>query len=507
MFDGQPDTLAVRVRRSVRVPPSLNAPQLAMLCALVGSSLWVNNASRLGLPVSTSHSIVGATVGVGIAFRGPSCVLWGDARHGVASIVLSWVISPLMAALFGAALFLLTKHGVLKARDPHARRAWCRRALLWFRTNALPRAVMLLYPAYMTVTFMIVILFMVIAGAPRLHLAAKDASGRMQIVNPGAVAGVTIALSLCVYAAAWYAKRTPWFTRYVDSLPGHAEAHAHASGADLELAPLVDSASAAAEKPDAEAAPSDDSQVQPLVHAQPSHTPLAPASGGAFAQVRALALSGVDVDVTTPQDEGAKVAHDIAVRYDARTERLFSACQVFTASFASLAHGSNDVANAIAPLAVIQAVWREGGSSLSGVSPTPTWCLAYGAFWLDVGLVLMGYRVMRSLGNNITYHSPSRGFSMELAALTTVLWASSAGAVVSTTHVITGSTVGVGLCTGTLKAVNWRMVAVTMFGWVLTLPCAALVSGLCFALLAKSPKALSAAQARPGLLANMTGAG
>lgn len=96
---------------------------------------------------------------------------------------------------------------------------------------------------------------------------------------------------------------------------------------------------------------------------------------------------------------------------------------------------------------------------------------------------------------------------MELAALTTVLWASSAGAVVSTTHVITGSTVGVGLCTGTLKAVNWRMVAVTMFGWVLTLPCAALVSGLCFALLAKSPKALSAAQARPGLLANMTGAG
>jgi sodium-dependent phosphate transporter len=74
------------------------------------------------------------------------------------------------------------------------------------------------------------------------------------------------------------------------------------------------------------------------------------------------------------------------------------------------------------------------------------------------------------------------------------------GSAVSTTHCITGATVGVGLCTGSLRGVNWRMVAWTMFGWVLTLPCAALISGFTFALLARSPKALSPDQARPGLL-------
>jgi phosphate/sulfate permease len=121
-----------------------------MLCALVGSSLWVNNASRLGLPVSTSHSIgafsthasplahscraalppaltlrtaVGATIGVGIAFRGPGCVQWGNAHHGVGAIVLSWLISPLVAGLAASALFLATRFFVLQAPDSHKRRA------------------------------------------------------------------------------------------------------------------------------------------------------------------------------------------------------------------------------------------------------------------------------------------------------------------------------------------------------------------------------------------------
>lgn len=153
-FDGQPDTLMVRDHAPPPRPlaaqpliapfrlmlPSHSGPlpqtpqsrhtahpapgaQLAMLCALVGSSLWVNTASRLGMAVSTSHSIVGATIGVGIAFRGPGTVLWGDARRGVLSIVLSWVISPLVAGCLGALMFQGTKWAVLAAADPHARSA------------------------------------------------------------------------------------------------------------------------------------------------------------------------------------------------------------------------------------------------------------------------------------------------------------------------------------------------------------------------------------------------
>jgi sodium-dependent phosphate transporter len=206
--------------------------------------------------------------------------------------------------------------------------------------------------------------------------------------------------------------------------------------------------------------------------------------------------------VVTPSSEAAVEAHKLATRYDAATERLFSACQVFTASFASLAHGSNDVANAIAPLSVISSVWAHGGARVAATAATPAWCLAYGGLFMDLGLLLMGYKVMRNLGNNITYHSPSRGYCMELGALTTVLWASATGNAVSTTHCITGATVGVGLCTGSMWGVNWRMVAWTTCGWMLTLPAAALVSGVTFALIALSPKALSPAEAHPGLLWN-----
>ena len=117
---------------------------------------------------------------------------------------------------------------------------------------------------------------------------------------------------------------------------------------------------------------------------------------------------------------------------------------------------------------------------------------------MDLGLVLYGYKVMRSLGNNLCYHSPSRGFCMELAALTTVLWASATGNPVSTTHCLTGATVAVGLCSGSLAGVNWKMVAWTGMGWMLTLPASALISGVTFAVLARSPKALSFHEAHPG---------
>ena len=139
--------------------------------------------------------------------------------------------------------------------------------------------------------------------------------------------------------------------------------------------------------------------------------------------------------------------------------------------------------------------------------PTPLWCLAYGGLFIDAGLALMGYRVMRSLGNNVTYHSPSRGFSMELGALATVLYSSATGTSVSTTHCICGATVGVGLCTGDLGAVNWRMVAWTICGWMVTLPAAGLSAGFLFALVAHSPKALSPADVAALALGQAGGCG
>jgi phosphate/sulfate permease len=101
---------------------------------------------------------------------------------------------------------------------------------------------------------------------------------------------------------------------------------------------------------------------------------------------------------------------------------------------------------------------------------------------IDLGLVTFGYHVMRSLGNNITYQSPSCGFSMELGAAMTVIIASFLGIAVSTTHCITGATVAVGLCN-----INWKVVSWTIFSWVITIPVAGVIAGALFKLLLSSP--------------------
>ena len=208
--------------------------------------------------------------------------------------------------------------------------------------------------------------------------------------------------------------------------------------------------------------------------------------------------AGLDKNVTDIEDnaigaEYARAAHDCAENFFEPTERAFQFVQIFTASFASLSHGANDVANAIGPFCTVYYVYRTGYPELNTGTkkvPVETWILAFGGIFIDLGLMFDGWRLMQNLGNNITYQSPSRGFCMELGALTTVLIASNQGIPVSTTHCMTGSTVGVGVCDG-VKNINWLMVAWACFGWVITLPCAGLVAGLVFAFVAKAPKILS----------------
>lgn len=95
---------------------------------------------------------------------------------------------------------------------------------------------------------------------------------------------------------------------------------------------------------------------------------------------------------------------------------------------------------------------------------------------------------MRALGNKITLHSPSRGFSMELGAAITIIMATKLQLPVSTTQCITGATVGVGLCNGTWRTINWRMVAWIYMGWFITLPCAGLISGGLMAIILNAPR-------------------
>lgn len=172
--------------------------------------------------------------------------------------------------------------------------------------------------------------------------------------------------------------------------------------------------------------------------------------------------------------------------YDNKTEHLYSFLQVMTAAVASFGHGANDVSNAVGPLSAVYGIWQT--NQASSRSEVPIWILAYGGAAISIGLWMYGYNMMRNLGNRLTLHSPSRGFSMELGAALTVVIATRLALPISTTQCITGATVGVGLCSGTLRAINWRMIIWIYMGWFIPLPVAATVSGGLMAIIINAPR-------------------
>ena len=160
-------------------------------------------------------------------------------------------------------------------------------------------------------------------------------------------------------------------------------------------------------------------------------------------------------------------------------ERIFAVLMVFTACAMAFAHGSNDVANAIGPLAAIVSVIQSGGE-VAAKSIVPTWVLLLGASGIVVGLSMLGYRVMMTVGRSITELTPSRGFAAELAAAGTVVVASGTGLPISTTHTLVGAVLGVGIARGGLEALNLKVVSKIILSWLVTLPVGAILSIIFF---------------------------
>ena len=159
-------------------------------------------------------------------------------------------------------------------------------------------------------------------------------------------------------------------------------------------------------------------------------------------------------------------------------ERVFAVLMVFTACAMAFAHGSNDVANAVGPLAAVANIVQSGGE-IAAKSSMPWWILLLGGSGIVAGLIMLGYRVIETVGRNITELTPSRGFATELAAATTVVLASGTGLPISTTHTLVGAVLGVGLARG-ISAVNARVVGKIILSWIITLPVGAGLSILFF---------------------------
>ncbi len=197
----------------------------------------------------------------------------------------------------------------------------------------------------------------------------------------------------------------------------------------------------------------------------PASFAIATAFGAAIAIIGYILIQRVKVD-----EEADKDFHYASV------EKVFVPMMLFTACGMAFAHGSNDVANGVGPMAAVVGLVESGGE-VAQKSELPIWILLVGGFGIVVGLATYGYKVMRTIGTKITELTPTRGFCATMAAATTVVLASRTGMPVSTTHIAVGGVIGVGLARG-IGALDLRVIGGIIMSWVITLPIGGILAAL-----------------------------
>jgi len=170
---------------------------------------------------------------------------------------------------------------------------------------------------------------------------------------------------------------------------------------------------------------------------------------------------------------------DIDFHYT-NVEKIFGVLMMITACAMAFAHGSNDVANAVGPMAAVISISQTG--TLEQKSVLSPWILVVGGVGIILGLMMYGKRVIATVGKGITELTPSRGFAATLAAATTVVLASGTGLPISTTHTLVGAVLGVGIARG-IGAVNMRVVRTIFMSWIVTLPAGAILAIIFFFIL------------------------
>ncbi|KAI0565835.1 Phosphate transporter [Gracilaria domingensis] len=502
-----------------------NGPELLMtgfLVALITATTWLIVATYFSLPVSTTHSIIGSLVGVGLAFRGGSAVVWISSGSGfgklkgLVGVILSWIISPVLSAILAIVMFLIVRTLVLRRKEPL-------------------KAGYLFMPLFYGITISVTIFFIIFKGDKRFGIKKK--------LSLGAAIGIAFGAGALVALISFFTI-VPLAKKYVERWDARQK----------ELAENPEAAAAEAEKK---------AKVE-----------------GALKKV------GINLNVEEELGDDVIRMHDNVEKFDPKTERLFTWVQVFTAAFDAFAHGANDVANAIAPFASIYQLYRNngviskvnsnefeqdgkfvGGGDLNGTEfaeedkipdfeafcgedgddkyiacqasfpflegapssagsktfskydedgkyitddvcytecnpgsataykndkqEVPIWILALGGAGIVLGLAMWGYRIIVAIGVKLTKLTPSRGFAIEIGAAITVLIASSVGIPVSTTHCQVGATMGVGLVEFKASTVNWKQFFFICVGWVFTVVLTGAMAAAIYAVLIYTPMAFT----------------
>ncbi|KAK8014070.1 phosphate-repressible phosphate permease pho-4 [Apiospora arundinis] len=515
------------------IPPSAfrNDPGVQMLaftCALAGASIWVMWCSRHSAHVSSTYSLVSAVAGVGVAVAGAGQVQWGwNGGKGLGAIFAGLAMAPFISACFGAVIFGLIKF------------------VVHMRKNPVPWAVYS-SPLWFLIAGTICTLSIVYKGSPNLKLDKKPPSF-IAAVTLGTGFGVCLLsfLFFVPYVYALVIKRDASrpavepsaqavAPKYAVVQEGESDSVKTSSDNPSHLANLdnrddIGNEKSVEEKTNMEKAvevqpqltyKEQVAQAEERLHARlrKSRGPMGwamrflhdhPMGEGriyevhnmknfilripAMAVVALLYGSHYDIHAAqvgiggTPEGRRMDRVYAHAPKYPDEVEHTYSFIQVLTACTASFAHGANDVGNAVGPWAAIYQAWSTGSAS-STKAPVDTWQLAVAALAISFGLATYGYNIMKVMGNKITYHSPSRGCSMEMGAAITILIFSQYSLPVSTSMCITGATVGVGLMNGTTKAVNWQRIALLMISWIATIPIAGSIAGVIMGVILNAPR-------------------
>eukprot|EP00798_Chlamydomonas_sp_ICE-L_P019926 gene19926-26630_t len=440
-----------------------DAPEMymyGMLCSLTVAGLWLFIATFLKLPVSTTHSIIGSIMGFSLVYGGVNGVLWNEKRgnfpfsKGLLPVVLSWFFSPLIGGILSSIFFSLSKFIILRRQNSAKWAIWS-------------------LPFLLFLTFWINLMF----------ILAKGASNRMKATWPctSAIGMFDLKYEDChdMYSAAvWIAAVAATGVAVFGSAIGIplltrklAKALADEKEAEEAAIGIKDKNHVAVETTEDEVK-WDKIPLPPLYWTKPDVWYMSIVWYFAFPfqflwrQVKFGLF--YDIHDSRIQTVTAKEMEISAEQFDPHTEKVYEYLQVISAACVAFAHGSNDVANAVGPFSAIFFAyenWKIPGSSVTA----PIWIFFFGGVGIVLGLVMYGYNIIKELGCNLLHLTSSRGFSAELAAGMTISLSSFFGIPVSTTQIITGAELGVGLCEGRLSGVNWKLFAKIFSGWILTI--------------------------------------
>ncbi|XP_020903864.1 sodium-dependent phosphate transporter 1-B [Exaiptasia diaphana] len=454
------------VRKGIIDINSFNGTEeLAMvgsLSALTGTSVWLLVATFFNLPVSGTHSVVGATMGFALVAHGLDGVKWKT----FGKIAGSWVISPLLSGFISSLIFVFVNFLILKKIDSFS------------------RGVKFL-PLFYAVTIAINLFSVFYKGSHMLHFNKIPLYGVLILTIGG---GILTAIAVH-FVLGPYLQR-----KIIREMAAEDENSVTCSPTsdpeerfDVELHLDKDK-----KKNGKDGNKNKDELNGDTIHLDVNNKDTTVISNATIATLSPLDEKELISDPDSPEkhdDEphlgdvrlrsysmGMQVL-ETKVHDDPMTGRLFAFLQIMTACFGAFAHGGNDVSNCIGPLIALWTTFRDGG--IQPKVDIPIWILLYGGVGISIGLWVWGRRVIKTVGEDLTPITPTSGFTIEIGSAITVLLASNLGIPISTTHCKVGSVVMVGRVRSK-EHVDWSIFRNVVLAWIVTMPVAGALSAVSY---------------------------